>query len=208
VRRHGERMSLIRNVAICGFLLMAFAALPAAGTAANMQWIGTDGSANMGGVYVDPYQLAINGTPTLALCDDFADHVAPPTQWQANVYTYADLVNGATTHMMDLNASNPAFQPLLAYRAAFYLATQLLATPLPSDQLRGELSFALWDLMYPSRNVLNNLTDTAPSSNRSDATSDESKALNWAQTATAADVVGLRIYSPIQGSGNDTRRNF
>jgi len=126
---------------------------------------------NTEGVYVDPYQATVNGTPnTNVICDDWANNTYLNEEWNVNVTMASSTLSsntpmftgtrpsgitiGTTTYS---NYSNLSQAQL--YDALAYLAHELLNNPsVASNQV--DYSFAMWELDYAAtRNGNYGVTD-------------------------------------------------
>jgi hypothetical protein len=98
----------------------------------------------VGGVYVAPYQLSINGGASInAICDDFADHVSTGEVWNATIVSFP--LNGNFTG--GLFGSNP-----MLYDEAIYLYSQFLF----HGANAGAINYAIWELFDNSISVSGN----------------------------------------------------
>jgi hypothetical protein len=90
------------------------------------------------GVYVDPYNVQINGVNTQAICDDFSTEVSPGQTWTANVSTFpiSSGVKFTTGQQGQTQAQ--------AYAEAAWLVLQMI-NPTNASQI-GDIHFALWEI--------------------------------------------------------------
>jgi hypothetical protein len=113
----------------------------------------------MGGVYTSPYTLSINGTPTLAICDDFLTDISNGFTWNAVATsesslvasdTLSDALPSADVRFDTTPSTNPtALQQGSDYSVAAYLAEELFAVYQTDETAAGEISYAIWDLFDP-----------------------------------------------------------
>lgn len=141
---------------------------PAAFADVSMVFDGVyDTSAQMGGVYDSPYVLTINGTKTLAICDDFLNDVA--SSWSAvqnplaplngqQEFTSAGITDpfSADTAADKLKESDATVQDM--YNAASWLAVDLFNIVSSDPSLTqgndltnvGLYSYAIWQIFDPT----------------------------------------------------------
>jgi hypothetical protein len=126
----------------------------------------TPAGAVMGGVYTSPYEIAVNGTPTLLICDDFETDISLGYSWSASSTTLTQ-ISSATVGGLKF-ASSSYDSAILGgtnvaedYATAGVLAAEMLSlpnigTPSEDTELVGELSYAIWSLfdnsLYTSLN--------------------------------------------------------
>jgi hypothetical protein len=108
---------------------------------------GAGATAVMGGVYTSPYQISVNGTPTLLICDDFTTDVAGNQPWQAGVTSLSQVNTAAVSTLKFGSDSNAA----LGYATAAVLSAELFALPnvgtaSEDTETAGELSYAIWSI--------------------------------------------------------------
>jgi hypothetical protein len=127
-----KKFALVGLVAVFGLTSLAYA------DSVSMHLTGVGNGTVLGGVYVNPYNATVNGTPTVVICDDFAAHSYVDETWTANVSTFADL--GSTKW-----GAGMAQQ----YYQAAWLTLQLLAPGINTTD-QSYISFAIWSLFTPS----------------------------------------------------------
>jgi hypothetical protein len=126
-----------KNVVLVCLLGLALLALSSGAKADTIQFLGATGPV-VGGVYVAPYQLSINGgAPINAICDDFADHVTSGEIWTATITSFP--LNGLFTG--GLFGSHPQL-----YDEAIWLYSQFLFNGAPA----GGINYAIWALFNSS----------------------------------------------------------
>jgi len=116
----------------------------------------TGANAVMGGVYTSPYGIAVNGTPTLLICDDFESNIYVGYSWSANQSTLTQVSSG---NVSGLKFADPTYSPAILsgttvaedYATAAVLSAELLAvpnigTPGENKETAGELSYAIWSV--------------------------------------------------------------
>ena len=103
----------------------------------------------MDGVFTSPYTGNVNGGPNIpAICDDFLDDVNPPEYWKALATNLANLGTSTTDDVLLVDARSVGATQQQAYMVVAYLAEEILGTT--DETLRGELSFALWEVFDPA----------------------------------------------------------
>lgn len=152
-------MSKLRGPAFLLSLLFVFAGSAFAGDVTidlvnAGTWDGGQGFA-MGGAYVGPYNITVNGgSPVAVICDDANDVVNPGNSWMATTETIAGglgnaLWTGVTIGAnVDGNASQETLTQLPEYEAIQYLAKLIMAN-LSQPTTVGEIQWAIWDLTRP-----------------------------------------------------------
>lgn len=186
-------MSKLRGPAFLLSLLFVFAGLAFAGDVTiDLVNAGTwDGGQPfaMGGAYVGPYTITVNGgSQVQVICDDANDVVNPGDSWMATTETIAGgLGNALWTGItigagVDGNASQQTLTQLQEYEAIQYLAKSIMAN-LSQSTTVGEIQWAIWDLTHPG--LINQSNGNTP----------------WG-TLTAAEVSSIDNYIQ-QGISND-----
>jgi hypothetical protein len=133
-------------LSLCVAALLICSATGRAGSLYNLQLTGVRGT-TAGGVYTGIYSLTENGTPMLALCDDFDTHTYVNETWSASAYTLTDL-----SQLKFNNSDAPGAMSsdiLKDYEAIMYLGEQLYSTPASDPQRINDLSFAIWGIFSP-----------------------------------------------------------
>ncbi|MGD1102095.1 MAG: hypothetical protein ABSA59_08505 [Terriglobia bacterium] len=122
--------------------LLCFASSALADTV-NVTYTGPGGN-NLGGVYVYPYNLSINGAPsTPAICDDFVDDIYGGESWTAKLNTFSAVTSDST-----LWGDNPS-----GYEEATWLAAQLFHQTVPcptGGNCQADINYAIWAIFYPA----------------------------------------------------------
>lgn len=168
--------------------------------------ITSPGNHVLSGVYTDPYQgyvEAVGGVPgqggfaVAAFCDDFTDDIFPPQFWNAFVTDLSALSDSNLSPVSTVyyGAYSPTIltptQQTTDYIAVAMLAAESMAN-MGNAVVQNQLSFALWDIFYPSLltsdvNAYGTLDPgTSPSDPQSINTPNWNAALNYATTALAA----------------------
>lgn len=112
------------------------AVCPAQAATVTVEFIGPGTSVPYHGVYAGYYIADVNGTPTAVMCDDFTTVIHAGDTWSANVFTYADVLGGASTK----------FSGITKYAQVGWLYSQT-ATATPQD--RAQIQGAIWNIMTP-----------------------------------------------------------
>jgi hypothetical protein len=121
---------------------------PPSSSTACMYLMGA-GSKVLTNVYVGPYSASIDGgTPTQVICDDFLDDSFLPEYWTANVFDGGNSATYGSTRNATKAPLPAGFDLTAAYNEIGYLAVQLL-TPGLSQEVTGEIHFALWSIFDP-----------------------------------------------------------
>ncbi len=152
-------MRLFRGSAILLFLVVSFSAVSAFAGNLNIQFVnpGTwngGGSYAMGGVYVGPYTVSVNGQQMMVICDDAVNEVFNNETWTGVSSTIAGGLGqakwtGITIGAgVDGNASTVVLTQGQEYQAIQYLA-QLMMANLSHPTTVGEIQWAIWDLTDP-----------------------------------------------------------
>jgi hypothetical protein len=127
-----KKFALVGLVAVFGLTSLAYA------DSVSMHLTGVGNGTVLGGVYVNPYNATVNGTPTVVICDDFAANSYLDETWTANVSTFANL--SQTKWGAGMAAQ---------YYQAAWLTLQLLQ-PGVSTANQGFISYAIWSLFTPT----------------------------------------------------------
>jgi hypothetical protein len=123
------RLNWIMTLCALGLCILA---LPSGAQADTIKFVGASGPV-IDGVYVAPYQLSINGGPSInAMCDDFKDEVTGGETWNGAVAAFP--LNGNFTG--GLFGSNAKL-----YDEAVWLYGQYLG-----GGNAGGINFAIWSL--------------------------------------------------------------
>jgi PEP-CTERM motif len=161
VKTPGE--NLLKRFILCVLMVGCIAAVPSSATAQTLDLTGASGPVQ-GGVFTFPYQITLNGGPSLNVaCDDFFDSESVPSSWQANVFSFG--ANGVPTGGLFTGFSGST----ALYDKAAWLFTQMLAHPSQS----ANINFAIWGLF-----------DSAAKGNSGYTTTGAGSSASW---ATAAD---------------------
>jgi PEP-CTERM motif len=152
----------------------------------NMQLLSPPSPITANGIYVGPYAIAVNGTPTTLVCDDYVTETTF-TPWTATVSTFADL-----SHTEFIGQSNSVQK----YDAAAWLVQQMYAlNPKGADYADQviDIHYAIWSIFNSS----------AMSSPGFDSDSN-----NWYTTAlansyTAGEFANILIYTPKTGTAQE-----
>jgi len=101
--------------------------------------------AYVGDVYVDPYTGTIGNSTTSVpvICDDWSNNTYLQESWTSTVNTISPLTG------TPLYATGTASANQTLYNELVWLGTQLLANS-SNPTLQAEISFAIWQLTYPS----------------------------------------------------------
>lgn len=133
-------------VLVC-LLALIVLALPSGAKADTVQFLGASGP-TVGGFKVAPYQLSINGGPTInAICDDFFDRVSTGEVWNATITSFP--LNGNFTG--GLFGSNAKL-----YDEAIWLYSEYLSGAASA----GGANYAIWALFDTSIKVSGNTGNT------------------------------------------------
>jgi hypothetical protein len=112
------------------------------------------GAFAMGGVYVGPYTISVNGRHMMAICDDAVNEVFNGETWKATSSTIAGGLGqakwkGVTISAgVDGNPSKEVLSQVQEYQAIQYLG-QLMIAELSNPTAVGEIQWAIWDLTAP-----------------------------------------------------------
>jgi len=142
-------------------LVLAFASVASAAWADSLTVQNTGASAAMGGVYTSPYGIAVNGTPTLLICDDFETDISLGYTWSASPVTLTQIDSSTVAGLKF--ASSPYSSAILGgasnvvedYATAAVLAAELLTLPnvgtgAENAETAGVLSYAIWSVFDSS----------------------------------------------------------
>jgi hypothetical protein len=149
--REGDNMTRTwKCVRLASLLLVSVFALVAHADSVSMQLTGVGNGTVMGGVYVNPYNATVNGTPTIVICDDFAADSYLGETWTANVSTFSDL-----------SKTKWGTSAALQYNEAAWLTIQLLQLSPADTATQSAISFAIWELFTPTASLSLNPTQQA-----------------------------------------------
>jgi len=163
-------VSKLRGPAFLLSLLFLFAGLAFAGDVQIVlvnagTWNGGQGL-QMGGAYVGPYNITVNGGPQeAAICDDANDVVKNGQSWMATTSTIAGGLGQAKWQGVtigagvDGNTSQETLNQLQEYEAIQYLS-QLIMANLSHPTTVGEIQWAIWDLTAPG--IINHTNGNDP----------------------------------------------
>jgi len=130
--------SLIRKlIYLVAVALLCFVPGAVAQSDVSMKLI-NGGTDVLDGVYVDPYNLQINGVNTQAICDDFSTEVVPGQTWNAYVSTFP------VTSQVKFAEGQQGQTQAQAYAEAAWLVLQMI-NPTNAAQV-GDIHFALWEI--------------------------------------------------------------
>ena len=101
------------------------------------------------GVYAGKYELTVDGTTVLAMCDDRLTEVSIGDSWDAMFYTFSDIQSGAPVKF--------ASGGIQKYSQAGYLFSLLDGVSL-SD--RADINLAIWEIMSPGSTTLTTAAQT------------------------------------------------
>jgi hypothetical protein len=123
-----------------------------------MQLLGVPSGENMGGVYTSPYQVSVNGTKMLLVCDDFTTDISIGHTWNAIVYQITQVTANGPQKFQ--HPSNPVTIPGRSptdytiqqqYDAVAWLAEQLLDGSLKAASYAAAIdSYAIWQIFDPT----------------------------------------------------------
>jgi hypothetical protein len=162
-RLSGNRRSLqvlkLHCSAALLLLLLFFSEGSAFAGSLNVQFVNAGtwnhgGAFAMGGVYVGPYTISVNGQQMMVICDDAISEVYTGETWQAAASTIAGGLGqakwtGVTINAgVDGNASKAVLSQFQEYQAIQYLA-QLMMANISNPTTVGEIQWAIWDLTAP-----------------------------------------------------------
>jgi hypothetical protein len=139
IRKNLQRHLKVAALLFIGCTMQAFGTVPGPD---NMTLTGVNAGYVMGGVYTSPYNVTVNGTPMLLICDDFTFEIPSiPWSWTAT-----------TTDLSALPSSTPRFNTgneVYNYSVAAVLASELMSLPNLYSEAAGELSYAIWGIFDP-----------------------------------------------------------
>jgi hypothetical protein len=125
---------------------------------ATLQLTGTNGGANLGGVYTSPYFATITtGSTTISsavICDDFADDSYLGETWTADVTHLSDLSSPNSLKWQGTTWQGQTLTQAQEYMAAALLVEDLLPVYSTDAYKAGEYGFAIWALLDPADNPL------------------------------------------------------
>ena len=132
----------LRSVLIAATLMIA----STGANAASVTFNGVLNSVNRNGDYAGFYDLTIDGSAILGLCDSIDATVNPPSTWTADILSYTDIQSGSIGRY-----NNPSTAAtLIKYSQAGWLYSQL-ALLLPNDYSgQADIQEAIWKIMVPS----------------------------------------------------------
>jgi hypothetical protein len=179
----------------------------------TVTFTGSGDGANLGGVYVYPYDLSFspstpppNGTPTnpYGICDDFVDEISNNESWTATILTLPQLANSSNLSDTKYGAAGVA-NALDDYIAAAELTTEMVQCS-PSGNCVADYNFAVWEVFDPptagscanpsslSGGAFNNISG----SDLANAQTEYCKALTGAEngTYTAAEFPQWEVLTP------------
>ncbi len=129
--------------AVALFLLM-FGATQAV-YAVTIELLGVGDSQVRSGAYAGLYDLQINGTETIeGMCNDFDTSISIGHTWEAGVYTYTDIQNGAPVKF--------AADGIEKYSQAGWLFSQLSTATLSQQ---ADINVAIWKIFSSSTITMN-----------------------------------------------------
>jgi hypothetical protein len=165
----------------------------------------------MDGIYVGPYNVAVGGTPSQLICDDFGHETSQGESWLANVTTISNLAGttwaGQTAGGNLLGNTGSTLQ---GYEAMMYLASQMLGNGNATQV--GYLSYAIWSI-FDSSGVYNWLVNHNDSAAWSQVQSLAAGALKTAVNGgfSIAQFSGWEIFTPtvcLNNCGNGLPQEF
>lgn len=144
------------------FLLCTLGGVVANASTVTVQFTGIGSSVPYHGVYAGYYDVKIDGVNATVMCDDFTATIHVGDTWVANVFTYADVLGGASTK----------FSGTVKYSQIGWLYGQTAsATP----TVRAQIAGAIWNIMTPGSVVM----DPLAQSYYNQATSGTYDTFNW-----------------------------
>jgi hypothetical protein len=165
-------------------------------------------SNNLGGVYTDPYNALVNGTPVEAFCDDFTDEVSAGQSWNALATNLSQFPSASPPVLTVYYKTGVVISQTQDYIAAAILASEGLQAYTSNPTTANEISFALWGVFDTTL-----LTNNDAGLSTADLTAAEGF-LSGALKAAKAYSTGLAyeqatgnnvvIYSPTTGSNSTT----
>jgi hypothetical protein len=120
-----------------------------------MELLSSPSGNNMGGVYTSPYQISVNGVPTLLVCDDFTTDINFGHTWNAIEYDITQVTGTGPQKFQ--HTPNPVTYPgqptpvdytiQQQYDAVAWLAEQLLdGSILDTSYAAAIYSYAIWQI--------------------------------------------------------------
>lgn len=175
----------MKRLALSALFVILAAAIPASATTVNLLLTGATGP-GQGGVITYPYEVSINGAPSINVaCDDYFGTESVGDSWAAVINTYNS--NGTVTGGLFSGFANAT----RLYDEAAYLFTKMLSDP--SDS--ANINFAIWGLF-------DSAATTAPGYTADSATW-AVNANTWYTTpgdVSAFNFSGFEIFTPATGS--------
>lgn len=105
-----------------------------------VELVGVSDSVPYEGVYAGFYELNIDGTTTLAMCDDVLTSMSIGDTWEGVWYTKSDVDAGASVKFSGADQS-------VRYSQAGWLFSQAASV---APQERARIQAAVWNIMTPS----------------------------------------------------------
>lgn len=179
-------------------ILVLLCAASAFAGSVSVQFV-NPGNITMGGVYVGPYTISVNGQNTSVICDDAVNEVYSGETWTANTSTIAGGLGGAKWTGItigagvDGNASQVTLSQLQEYEAVQYLG-QLMINNLSNHTTVGEIQWAIWDLTDPG--LINQTTGNEKWGNLSPYLSGIDSYIQQAINNDGGSASYLNIYTP------------
>ena len=127
--------------------MTAGAALASPVSTVNVQFINQGTSVPYHGEYAGYYNAKVNGIDTIVMCDDFTTLINYGQTWQANEFTYADVMGGASTK----------FSGTQKYSEVGWLFSQTAAA---TPSVRAQMQGAIWNIMTPGSVVMDPLAQS------------------------------------------------
>lgn len=193
-------------------VLACLASVAWAGDALTVQ--NTGAGTLMGGEYTSPYGVAVNGTPTLLICDDFVTDIYVGYSWSATPSTLTEIDSTTVSGLKFANASyssavlGGSSDVVEDYATAAVLAAELLSlpnvgTPAENKETAGELSYAIWSLFDNSLyTTLNSTGSTGSGSlNATEVAAVDAAIINAQNLVAGATVGGTTTLANISVNG-------
>lgn len=140
-----RRMFLAISAAMISLTSMtASASFASTVNSVNVQFINQGTSVPYHGEYAGYYNAKVDGVDTIVMCDDFTALINYGQTWQANEFTYADVMSGASTK----------FSGVSKYSQAGWLFGQTAAV---TPSVRAQMQGAIWNIMTPGSVVMDPL---------------------------------------------------
>ncbi|MGH9403194.1 MAG: hypothetical protein ACRD2P_13920 [Terriglobia bacterium] len=183
MRKITQKLCFVTTIA-----LLCFGLAPHAFADQVSMTLTSAGNNILGGVYVGPYTVSVNGVSEQVICDDFSDETYIGETWNAVTSTYPTLSNVAF-------AKGQPNQALL-YDEAAWLAQNLYSSTDPTTA--GEIQFAIWQIFDPTPTSGLNPFQTLESY---DGSSILAGAQSWlseaqSQTFTSGEFSNFLVYTP------------